>query len=121
MIGPMVALATTTAPAKPGEYSGFFSICLMLTRPGPAASAMALPLMPEKMTPDQDIDLREAARQAADQNAAEIEETIADRAGVHQVGGKNEERHPPAAHSCYRDRSGSGRRPNRHPAPLTAR
>ena len=49
-MGPSVALATTTAPAKPREYSGFFSICRMVTRPGPAASAMALPLMPEKMT-----------------------------------------------------------------------
>jgi hypothetical protein len=50
MIGPSVALATTTAPAKPRVYSGFFSICLMVTRPGPAASAIALPLMPEKIT-----------------------------------------------------------------------
>ena len=50
MMGPSVALATTTAPAKPGVYSGFFSICRMVTRPGPAASAMALPLMPEKIT-----------------------------------------------------------------------
>ena len=50
MMGPSVALATTTAPAKPREYSGFFSICLMVTKPGPAASAMALPLMPEKIT-----------------------------------------------------------------------
>jgi hypothetical protein len=50
MIGPMVALATTTAPAKPGEYSGFFSICLMVTSPGPAASAIALPLIPENTT-----------------------------------------------------------------------
>ena len=50
MIGPSVALATTTAPAKPREYSGFFSICRIVTSPGPAASAMALPLMPEKIT-----------------------------------------------------------------------
>ena len=50
MMGPSVALATTTAPAKPGVYSGFFSICRMVTKPGPAASAIALPLMPENTT-----------------------------------------------------------------------
>ena len=50
MIGPSVALATTTAPAKPRVYSGFLSIWRIVTRPGPAASAIALPLMPEKIT-----------------------------------------------------------------------
>ena len=49
-MGPSVALATTTAPAKPGVYPGLLSICRMVTRPGPAASASALPLMPEKIT-----------------------------------------------------------------------
>ena len=49
-MGPSVALAITTAPAKPGVYSGFFSISRMVTKPGPAASAIALPLMPEKIT-----------------------------------------------------------------------
>ena len=49
-MGPSVALATTTAPAKPGVYSGFLSIWRMVTSPGPAASAIALPLMPEKIT-----------------------------------------------------------------------
>ena len=49
-MGPSVALATTTAPAKPREYSGRLSIWRMVTRPGPAASAMALPLMPENTT-----------------------------------------------------------------------
>ena len=49
MIGPRVALATTTAPAKPRVYSGFLSIWRMVTSPGPAASALALPLMPEKI------------------------------------------------------------------------
>ena len=46
----LTVAAETTAPAKPGEYSGFLSIWRMVTRPGPAASAMALPLMPEKIT-----------------------------------------------------------------------
>ena len=49
-MGPSVALATTTAAAKPRGYSGFFSIWRIVTRPGPAASAIALPLIPEKIT-----------------------------------------------------------------------
>ena len=93
MIGPMVALATTTAPAKPGEYSGFLSICLIVTRPGPAASAMALPLMPENTTLTRMSTWASPPRKPPDEDAAEVEDAFADGAGVHQVGRQDEQRH----------------------------
>ena len=111
------ALATTTAPAKPRVYSGFFSICLIVTRPGPAASAMALPLMPEKITLTQDVDLRQPAAQAADEDAAEVEQALADRAGVHHVGREDEQRHRQQHVAVVQAVAAPARRPGPGPAP----
>ncbi len=40
-----------------------------------------------------DVDLREAARQVADHRPRPVEQPVGDAAGVHQVGGEQEERH----------------------------
>ena len=49
MIGPMVDEQAVMAPANSG-VKRFLSVIMRIdTRPGPAASAMALPLMPEKI------------------------------------------------------------------------
>ena len=49
-MGPMVAEVAVIAPANSGVKRFLSVIMRMETRPGPAASAMALPLIPEKIT-----------------------------------------------------------------------
>ena len=50
MIGPMVDEHAVSAPANSG-VKRFLSVIMRIeTSPGPAASAMALPLIPEKIT-----------------------------------------------------------------------
>jgi hypothetical protein len=52
--------------------------CIIL--PVPAASAMAEPDMPAKMIALHDVDLREAAAEAADQRVAEAQQALGHRA-----------------------------------------
>ena len=49
MIGAMVAAAAVMAQARPAGYLPISRIMRTATRPGPAASVMALPLMLEKI------------------------------------------------------------------------
>ncbi len=49
MIGAIVAEAAVMAQARPGGYLPCSRISFVATRPGPAASVMALPEMPEKI------------------------------------------------------------------------
>ena len=71
--------------------SGVIIVCIIL--PVPAASAMAEPDMPAKMTLCSDVDLRQAAPEAADHGVAEVEQPLGHGADVHELGGEDEQRH----------------------------
>ena len=65
----------------------------MITLPMPTASAMAEPGHAGEDDVGHDVDVAEAAAEAADQHEAELEQPVGQAAGVHEVGGEDEQRH----------------------------
>ena len=59
----------------------------------PAASATADPDISRKDQRGDDVDVAETATKSADQRDTELQQPVADGAGVHDVGGNDEERH----------------------------
>ena len=94
MIGPITAVAAVSAAAKLGGVAGRRAVIIFcISLPLPAASAIAEPDMPAKMIALHDVDLGEAAAEAADERVAEVEQPLGHAARVHDLGREDEERH----------------------------
>ena len=68
-------------------------IIRIMIAPGPAASASAEPLIPEKNVIVEDVGVAEAAAKAADELRREAQQHLGQRAAGHELGGQDEERH----------------------------
>ena len=90
MMGPTIAVAAV-APRRTPAVAAFFIIRMSID-PGPAASASAEPLMPEKNVSVRTL-VCEAAAHVSDQLGREAKQHLGERPARHQLGRQDEERY----------------------------